>query len=176
MSQIFRTQAFPANSSRLYPPEIMPLSIRAKGASLSTAANWAFNWLVGEMTPILQDWIKWRLYLVHAFFCACSFVVVYFVYPETKGVMLEDMDAVFGDQTVVATPATAHASLLHDGRPDSPVPSLHLDANPPEPSKPRAPPQKEPKQGSGLLSRIFRRKPDNESGGQYRRLDEGDDV
>jgi predicted MFS family arabinose efflux permease len=59
----------------LYPPEILPLSIRAKGASLSTATNWAFNWLVGEMTPILQEWIQWRLYLLHAFFCAVSFVV-----------------------------------------------------------------------------------------------------
>lgn len=59
----------------LYPPEILPLSIRAKGASLSTASNWAFNWLVGEVTPILQAAIKWRLYLVHAFFCACSFVL-----------------------------------------------------------------------------------------------------
>lgn len=59
----------------LYPPEILPLSIRAKGASLSTAANWAFNWLVGEVTPVLQSAITWRLYLVHAFFCACSFVV-----------------------------------------------------------------------------------------------------
>ena len=59
----------------LYPPEILPLKIRSKGASLSTATNWAFNWLVGEMTPILQEWIKWRLYLVHAFFCAVSFVV-----------------------------------------------------------------------------------------------------
>ena len=59
----------------LYPPEILPLSIRAKGASLSTASNWAFNWLVGEVTPVLQEAIKWRLYLVHAFFCAVSFVV-----------------------------------------------------------------------------------------------------
>ena len=59
----------------LYPPEILPLSIRAKGASLSTASNWAFNWLVGEMTPILQEVITWRLYLLHAFFCAVSFVV-----------------------------------------------------------------------------------------------------
>ncbi|KAI9850589.1 MAG: hypothetical protein M1824_003208 [Vezdaea acicularis] len=58
----------------LYPPEILPLSIRAKGASLSTASNWAFNWLVGELTPILQDLIKWRLYLLHAFFCAVSFI------------------------------------------------------------------------------------------------------
>jgi hypothetical protein len=59
----------------LYPPEILPLSIRAKGASLSTASNWAFNFLVGELTPLLQTTIKWRLYLVHAFFCAVSFVL-----------------------------------------------------------------------------------------------------
>jgi sugar porter (SP) family MFS transporter len=59
----------------LYPPEILPLSIRAKGASLSTASNWAFNWLIGEVTPVLQEAIKWRLYLVHAFFCAVSFVL-----------------------------------------------------------------------------------------------------
>ena len=59
----------------LYPPEILPLSIRAKGASLSTATNWAFNWLVGEVTPVLQEAITWRLYLVHAFFCAVSFVL-----------------------------------------------------------------------------------------------------
>jgi hypothetical protein len=59
----------------LYPPEILPLSIRSKGASLSTATNWAFNWLVGEVTPVLQGWITWRLYLVHAFFCATSFVL-----------------------------------------------------------------------------------------------------
>ena len=87
----------------LYPPEIMPLSIRAKGASLSTASNWAFNWLVGEMTPILQQSIEWRLYLMHAFFCVCSFVVVYFTYPETKGVHLEDMDSLFGDKSFVSS-------------------------------------------------------------------------
>jgi len=31
------------------------------------------NFLVGEMTPILQDVIEWRLYPMHGFFCACSF-------------------------------------------------------------------------------------------------------
>lgn len=67
----------------LYPPEILPLSIRAKGASLSTASNWAFNWLVGELTPVLQELIQWRLYLVHAFFCAVSLIVVFFCFPET---------------------------------------------------------------------------------------------
>ncbi|KAJ5775957.1 uncharacterized protein N7511_000968 [Penicillium nucicola] len=110
----------------LYPPEILPLSIRAKGASLSTASNWAFNWLVGEVTPVLQAAIKWRLYLVHAFFCACSFVIVYFLYPETSGVRLEDMNILFGDaSTAMPTPATQgeRGSLMGAG---SPVPSLDL--------------------------------------------------
>jgi len=81
----------------LYPPEIMPLSVRAKGVSLSTATNWFFNFIVGELTPYLQEVMKWRLYPMHGFFCACSFVVVYFLYPETMGVPLEEMDAVFGE-------------------------------------------------------------------------------
>jgi len=112
----------------LYPQEILPLSIRAKGASLSTASNWAFNWLVGEVTPVLQEAIKWRLYLVHAFFCAASFVVVYFIYPETCGVRLEDMDAIFGDaSTALPTPATgAERTSLVAGRVLSPVPSLDI--------------------------------------------------
>ncbi|KAH8120440.1 general substrate transporter [Phellopilus nigrolimitatus] len=82
----------------LYPPEIMPLTVRAKGVSLSTATNWAFNFLVGEMTPFLQMTIKWRLYPLHGFFCTCSFILVYFLFPETKGVPLEEMDAVFGEE------------------------------------------------------------------------------
>lgn len=91
----------------LYPPEILPLPVRAKGASLSTAANWAFNFLVGEMTPVLQELITWRLYLVHAFFCVCSFISVYFLYPETMGVHLEDMDSLFGDKSIMSAPSSA---------------------------------------------------------------------
>jgi len=62
----------------LYPPEIMPLSVRAKGVSLSTATNWFFNFIVGMVTPYLQEVIEWRLYPMHGFFCVCSFIVVYF--------------------------------------------------------------------------------------------------
>lgn len=98
----------------LYPPEILPLSVRAKGASLSTAANWFFNYLVGELTPILQDWIHYRVYLIHAGFCALSFVVVYFAFPETKGLGLEEMDFLFGDASVSPTPRGAESQSLFD--------------------------------------------------------------
>ncbi|KAH7156967.1 hypothetical protein EDB81DRAFT_840904 [Dactylonectria macrodidyma] len=98
----------------LYPPEILPLSIRSKGASLSTATNWAANWLVGEMTPILQEWIKWRMYLVHAFFCVASFII------ETCGVRLEEMGSLFGDSSTVMGTPSLHGdtgSLLRAGSP-----------------------------------------------------------
>lgn len=119
----------------LYPPEILPLTIRSKGASLSTATNWAFNWLVGEMTPILQEWITWRLYLIHAFFCAVSFVVVYFIYPETCGVRLEEMDSLFGDASTVRGPSTIGTPAMRpEGgsliRGTSPVGSLDLRGRP----------------------------------------------
>ena len=74
-----------------------------KGVSISTATNWLFNWIVralavdyrsvadrslgaqvGQSTPVLQETIRWRLYPMHAFFCLCSFVVVYFFYPGRR--------------------------------------------------------------------------------------------
>ncbi|KAK3701576.1 Ribulose bisphosphate carboxylase large chain [Vermiconidia calcicola] len=139
----------------LYPPEILPLSIRAKGASLSTAANWAFNWLVGEMTPILQEAIHWRLYLVHAFFCAVSFVVVYFIYPETANVRLEDMNSIFGDASTAApTPATlAEAESLFSGN-RSPVESFRLGGNDEQiPDVDLQPPEVEVQDGKAMLSK-----------------------
>ncbi|KAJ5765554.1 Mitochondrial substrate/solute carrier [Penicillium odoratum] len=186
----------------LYPPEILPLSIRAKGASLSTAANWAFNWLVGEVTPVLQSAIKWRLYLVHAFFCACSFVVVFFLYPETSGVRLEDMNVLFGDaSTAMPTPATdgERGSLIGAG---SPVPSLDirrpygqfgadsaipgLDIDPPSLTRSHDGPSKSgqsnsPPGGSrgegigGWISNMVNRQRSTNSQ-SYRRLEQGEEI
>ncbi|TKW52375.1 High-affinity glucose transporter [Colletotrichum tanaceti] len=169
----------------LYPPEILPLSVRSKGASLSTATNWAFNWLVGEMTPILQEWIKWRLYLVHAFFCAVSFVVVYFIYPETCGVRLEEMDSLFGDaSTVIGTPsihAAENDSLMRAGSPigsidyrgrpgnftaNSAIPGLSLD--PPDIPDGRGQDGEASSTISGWVSRVVGRTRDQSSSGSGR--------
>ncbi|KAG7285234.1 hypothetical protein NEMBOFW57_009855 [Staphylotrichum longicolle] len=189
----------------LYPPEILPLKIRSKGASLSTATNWAFNWLVGEMTPILQDLITWRLYLVHAFFCAVSFVVVWFLYPETCGVRLEDMDALFGDSTrALGTPASSTPALHAESdallRPASPMPPLlggsgrhpasaaipGLDIDPPddvEESSSRKP-RRESKNSSGgraaggiggWFSRVMGRRGGGERSGEYAPVDQRGD-
>lgn len=57
--------------------------------------------------------------------------LVYFTYPETSGVRLEDMNSIFGDATsTMPTPATQaeHSSLMGVG---SPVPSLDIRQSPP---------------------------------------------
>ncbi|ODQ82679.1 hypothetical protein BABINDRAFT_29657 [Babjeviella inositovora NRRL Y-12698] len=112
----------------LYPPEILPLSIRSKGTSLSTASNWIFNWLVGEMTPILQESIRWKMYLIPAASCFLSLGVVYVMFPETKGLQLEDMDSAFDDSSSIFSFHSSHHSArdtpndatLTSGRPGAP--------------------------------------------------------
>lgn len=69
----------------LIPPEVYPLSIRSKGVSLSTASNWLANYIVGQLTPILQNSIGWVMYLFPAISCILSIIVVWIFYPETKG-------------------------------------------------------------------------------------------
>ncbi len=57
-------------------------------------------------------------------------MIVYFIYPETCGVRLEDMNSLFGDaSTAVGTPdmRSETGSLIRAG---SPVPSLDLRGRP----------------------------------------------
>jgi len=147
----------------LYPPEIMPLTVRAKGVSLSTATNWAFNFLVGEITPYLQDVITWRLYLMHGLFCSFSFILVYFVYPETKGVSLEDMDAVFGE-------ANGKSPSTFDGIPElSSFLSGPSSSTSYPPNRPRL--QSSARSADGWLERLFKRNNRHRDVSEYQALD-----
>lgn len=78
-------------------PEVLPNKARSSGSSLATATNWICNFIVGQTAPILLEKISWRLYLIHSTSCFISMAVVYWVYPETKGLSLEEMDSIFDD-------------------------------------------------------------------------------
>ncbi|QDS68493.1 hypothetical protein FKW77_010860 [Venturia effusa] len=79
----------------LYPTEINSLSMRTKGAALGTATNWIFNFMVVEITPIGIDTLHWRFYIIWTVFNASFVPIVYFLYPETAGRTLEDLDHYF---------------------------------------------------------------------------------
>lgn len=92
----------------LIPPEVYPLAVRSKGVSLSTATNWFANYVVGQLTPILQERIGWVMYLFPATSCVLSVATVMYFYPETKGVELEDIDRLFDEYYGVTKNNYAH--------------------------------------------------------------------
>jgi len=97
----------------IYPAEIFPMRVRSKGTSLTTASNWAFNYIVSLVSPILMDKITWGLYIIFAGFCVIMATAVYFCYPETRGYSLEDIDAIFAEGVSArhTQPVTSEKSL-----------------------------------------------------------------
>jgi hypothetical protein len=85
----------------VYVPEILPLHVRAKGTAVGISANWLWNFFVVMITPTLLNSLAWKGYLI--FVCLnFSFIpLVFFCYPETKNLTLEEVDWLFiGGQVV----------------------------------------------------------------------------
>ncbi|KAI4228795.1 MAG: hypothetical protein L6R36_001395 [Xanthoria steineri] len=85
----------------LYPTEINSLAYRTKGAALGTATNWAFNFMVVEITPIGIQSLQWRFYIIWTIFNASFVPIVYLFYPETADRTLEDIDRLFRDDAPI---------------------------------------------------------------------------
>nr|POF02586.1 sugar transporter stl1 [Quercus suber] len=79
----------------LYPAEINSLAMRQKGTALGTATNWIFNFMVVEITQIGIQNLQWRFYIIWCIFNFSFVPIVYFLYPETAGRTLEDLDSYF---------------------------------------------------------------------------------
>lgn len=96
----------------IYPPEILPLSIRAKGASLAAASDFLGNFLVVEITPPALQNIGWRTYIIFAVFNLVNAAIVWAVFPETAGLTLESIDRLFFKDWEDETPRTKVVSTL----------------------------------------------------------------
>ena len=79
----------------VYPSEILPLRLRQRGSSISTAANWIWSYVVVQITPPAIANIGWRTYLIFAILNATWVPIIYLVFPETKGLELEEIDLLF---------------------------------------------------------------------------------
>jgi hypothetical protein len=85
----------------LYPPETYPLHLRAKGASISTAANWLADFAVAKSVPemILPGSSVGGIGGLFFFYAAWSFAMTIwamFQMHETMNLALEHVDPVFG--------------------------------------------------------------------------------
>ncbi|KAJ5184822.1 General substrate transporter [Penicillium cf. griseofulvum] len=79
----------------MYAAEIAPLRTRAKVTAMSAAANWLFNFVLAEVSPVGFATIHWRYYIVYTCISAFACVCFYLFCPETKGRTLEEIDDIF---------------------------------------------------------------------------------
>jgi len=79
----------------IYPAEIFPLNVRAKAVSLSTMANWIMGTCMTWVVKLFPSLNINGVFFLFCGTCIVSGVFVYFLCPETKGILLEDIEALF---------------------------------------------------------------------------------
>ncbi|KAH8814901.1 general substrate transporter [Xylogone sp. PMI_703] len=82
-----------------YTAEILPLDCRSKGMGFAVGFQWVWNFVMIFVTPIGLTNIGWRMYIVFTIFNLAFFPVIYIFFPETAGMSLELLDAVFIDKS-----------------------------------------------------------------------------
>ncbi|CZR45909.1 uncharacterized protein FPRO_14915 [Fusarium proliferatum ET1] len=76
--------------------ELWPNSIRSFGSALSQAFHWLFYFGINRATPsILSSMHNWGAFIFFAGWCLVSLIYVFFAVPETAGLPLEHLDALF---------------------------------------------------------------------------------
>jgi MFS transporter, SP family, arabinose:H+ symporter len=76
----------------VYISEVFPTAVRAKGQSLGSSTHWIMNALISFAFPIVAASSKAAPFVFFSAMMVLQFLVVFFFYPETKNVVLEDME------------------------------------------------------------------------------------
>ncbi|KAF9269357.1 general substrate transporter [Marasmius fiardii PR-910] len=78
-----------------YPAEIFSLKVRSKAVSMATATNWIFNFALAWATPPGFANIAYKTYFVFGTFNFAGLIHVFFMFPETVGRSLEEVEEIF---------------------------------------------------------------------------------
>ncbi|CAB4253046.1 sugar porter family MFS transporter [Maudiozyma barnettii] len=75
--------------------ESFPLRVKAKCMSISVAANWMWNFLLGFFTPFITNAINFYYGYVFMGCLVFAWFYVFFFVPETKGLSLEEVNTMW---------------------------------------------------------------------------------
>jgi SP family arabinose:H+ symporter-like MFS transporter len=75
----------------VYLSEVFPNTVRAKGQSLGSFSHWFMNALISGIFPLMAATSGAYPFVFFSVMMVLQFFVVLFVYPETKGFTLEEM-------------------------------------------------------------------------------------
>ncbi|KAJ3460079.1 hypothetical protein MRS44_010946 [Fusarium solani] len=78
-----------------YPPEVLRYSQRAKGVVVAQAIGYAFSFLNLYTAPLALEKIGWKYYAINGSWNFGILIVVYWLFVETKGRTLEEIDELF---------------------------------------------------------------------------------
>jgi sugar porter (SP) family MFS transporter len=80
----------------VYIAEVFPNRVREKGQSLGSSSHWVMNALISFLFPILAKSSGGTPFAFFAAMMVLQFFVVLFIYPETKGISLEQLQRKLG--------------------------------------------------------------------------------
>lgn len=92
-----------------FPPEILKYSQRARGIAVSQAIGYLFAAMMAFTIPLAIEHIPWKFFIICAAWVAPMFPIIWWLFPETQGRTLEEVDALFE--------GLAAEEWLHTGEP-----------------------------------------------------------
>lgn len=102
--------------ANMYTVEILPFILRAKGQAIFVTVQNAANAVNQWVNPIILDAIHWKYYGVYIAILAAYIIMIWFGFPETKGLTIEEIAVVFdgedafaGHKAVADMPKATHA-------------------------------------------------------------------
>ncbi|PLB53109.1 putative transcription factor TFIIIB complex subunit Brf1 [Aspergillus steynii IBT 23096] len=120
----------------VYGPELLPLHVRAKGTAISIAANWLWNFFISMISPTLIQDLAWKGYLIFMCFNLIFVPIIYFFYPETATLSLEQIDTLFvTKRAALPSPDEEHFPCPYssaDGSSSSPTSAAASEPSPVE--------------------------------------------
>ncbi|KAJ0302828.1 hypothetical protein COL516b_006867 [Colletotrichum fioriniae] len=83
----------------LYASEVQTLEIRMLAVSITTATTWLGSFIIARSTPYMISDLGYGAYFFFSSILMLMGIWAFFFVPETKGLTLEDMDALFMQPT-----------------------------------------------------------------------------
>lgn len=75
--------------------EVLPYTLRAKGLTVFNLAQYGSAMFNGFVNPVALAALSWKYYIVFVCALALWLVIIYFTFPETRGLTLEEVSRIF---------------------------------------------------------------------------------
>ncbi|RSM14819.1 hypothetical protein CDV31_005253 [Fusarium ambrosium] len=82
--------------------EVLPCTLRTKGLIIFNLAQFSSSLFNGFVNPVGMKALGWKSDIVFACSLALWFIIIYFLFRETRGMSLEEVSQVFDGKEALA--------------------------------------------------------------------------